>query len=319
MKPLIAIVGPTAVGKSKLALALARKFNGEIINADSRQIYRYMDIGTAKPSLEDRNLIPHHLIDIVNPDEQFSLALYQKLASEAVNLIWQRDKIPFLVGGTGLYIWAFLEGWSVPEVPPDPEFRRRKEAEARSKGKEALFKELEKVDPEQAKKIDPRNVRRVIRALEVYQATGIPFSQLQRRNPPPFSTLIIGLTTAREELYRRIDARVEKMIEQGLIEETKRLVEKGYGFELPSMSGIGYKEIGLFLQGKLSLPEAIQRIKFETHRFARHQYAWFRLNDSRIHWLDVSSEFENQAAELVSQFLARGVTHEIHKVSSYRQ
>ena len=178
MKPLIAIVGPTAVGKSKLALKLAQTFNGEIVSADSRQVYRYMDIGTAKPSREQRNFIPHHLIDVVDPDADFNLALFQEMARQALQDIDLQGRVPFLVGGSGLYVWSLLEGWRLPQVPPDPELRRSLEARVQAEGSDVLYKELQELDPVAAERIDPRNIRRVIRALEVYQLTGKPFSQL---------------------------------------------------------------------------------------------------------------------------------------------
>jgi tRNA dimethylallyltransferase len=288
MERLIAIVGPTAVGKSELALYLAQSLEGEIINADSRQVYRYMDIGTNKPSFAERAAVPHHLIDVVDPDEDFSLAMYHQLATEAIKAIQQKDKLPLLVGGSGLYIWSLVESWKIPQVPPNPRLRRRLEAEAREEGSYILYQELQSVDPLAAAKIHPSNTRRIIRALEIYQMTGQPPSQLQRQKNPSFSTTIIGLTLERSELYRRIDCRVDKMIQKGLVEEVEGLLKMGYSLSLPSMSGIGYKQIGQFLQGELTLAAAIDKIKYETHRLARHQYAWFRLSDTRIHWLDAS-------------------------------
>jgi tRNA dimethylallyltransferase len=304
MKPLLAIVGPTATGKSKLALKLAQKFDGEIVSADSRQVYRYMDIGTAKPARQERELAPHHLIDVVNPDEDFSLALYQEMAKQALDNIYKRGKLPFLVGGSGLHVWSFLEGWHPPHVPPNQELRNSLEARAQAEGGDALYRELQELDPVAAERIDPRNVRRVIRALEVCHLAGKPFSQLQRKEPLPVRCLIIGLTADRKELYRRIDSRVDEMVERGLIDEVRCLMERGYSLALPSMSGLGYKQIGLFLQGKVTLPEAMERIKYETHRFARHQYNWFRLSDGRIHWFDIKDEFEKPVEKLITDFIS---------------
>lgn len=301
MNLIIAIVGPTAVGKSQLALSLAQAFDGEVVNADSRQVYRYMDIGTAKPSLEERRSIPHHLIDIVEPNETFSLALYQPLAHKAIEDILRRDKLPLLVGGSGLYVWSLIEGWRIPKVPPNPHFRRQMEQKAAKEGVGSLHRQLQQIDPEAAKKIDPRNVRRVIRALEVYEATHTPFSQLQGKEPPPFDTLILGLTTQRDELYRRINGRVDIMIKQGLVEEVSSLVEKGYGLDLPAMSSVGYRQIGQFLQGEMDLSAAVQQINFETHRFARHQYAWFRLKDPRIRWFDIQDDMEKKVMCLLGE------------------
>lgn len=303
MNRLVAIVGPTATGKSRLAFRLAQTFNGEIVSADAWQVYRYMDIGTAKPSREELSLVPHHLIDIINPDEDFSLAHYQHLAYSAIKDIQQRDKLALLVGGSGLYVWAVLEGWVIPQVPPDLEFRRSSREKADRGGADELYQELVKIDPAAAQKIDPRNTRRVIRALEVTKGAGSPFSQLQRKAAPPFDALIIGLTADRAELYRRVDLRVEQMIEQGLVEEVEKLIKMGYGFNLPAMSGIGYKQIGLFLGGELTLESAIQQIKFETHRLVRHQYNWFRLGDKRIKWFDVEGEVEQEIAAQVAGFM----------------
>jgi tRNA dimethylallyltransferase len=284
----IAIVGPTAVGKSELALHLAQYFPIEIISADSRQVYRYMDIGTNKPSPAERASVPHHVIDVVAPDEDFSLAMYYQLALEALKAIQQKGKLPLLVGGSGLYVWSLIEGWKIPQVPPDQKQRRQLEARAEQEGSQSLYQELQDIDPMAAEKINPSNIRRIIRALEIYRTTGQHPSKLQRKEVPGFPILIIGLTQERNELYRSIDKRVDKMIQRGLVAEVEQLLKKGYSPSLPSMSGIGYKQIGQFLRGEMTLPEAIDKIKYETHRLARHQYAWFRLSDSRIHWFDTS-------------------------------
>jgi tRNA dimethylallyltransferase len=304
MKCLVAVIGPTAVGKSQLALRLAKYFNGEIINADSRQLYHYMDIGTAKPSHDELSLIRHHLIDLVNPDESFSLAIYQKLAFEAIQDIQKRHKLPFLVGGSGLYVWSVIEGWKIPPVAPDVEIRHSLKMKAKKEGGYTLYLELQKLDPVAATKIMPSNLRRIIRALEICQTTGQPVSQLWQKKPPPYPVLIIGLTMQRDNLYRRIDSRVDEMIKQGLIDEVKTLMAKGYSLDLPSMSGIGYKQIGNFLQGKLDLTTAIQKTKYGTHRFARHQYAWFHLNDTRIHWFNEYNDIQEEATGLVAAFLS---------------
>ncbi len=300
---LVAIVGPTAIGKSRLGICLAQEFNGEIISADSRQVYRYMDIGTGKPSRQELSLVPHHLIDIINPDDDFSLAQYQELAYRAIDDTQQRDKLALLVGGSGLYVWAVLEGWAIPKVPPDPEFRRSLEEKAARGGWNELYQELMRVDPMAAQRIDPRNVRRVIRALEVSRYAGMPFSQLQRKKTPSFAALIIGLTTERAELYRRIDLRIDRMIEQGLVDEVRALVNRGYDLSLPAMSSLGYKQIGMFLKGELTLAAAIQQIKFATHRFVRQQYNWFRLSDSRIQWFDVADDVKPKITAQVASFM----------------
>jgi len=313
---LIAIIGPTGVGKSRLALHLAQTFNGEIVSADSRQIYRYLNIGTAKPRREELTLVPHHLIDIVNPDEDFSLAQYQALAYKAIADIQQRGKLTLLVGGSGLYIWSVLEGWEIPEAPPDLEFRHNLEEKAAEIGRDSLYRELMEIDPVAAQKIDPRNLRRMIRALEVYRSTSKLFSQLQYKKAPPFNTLIIGLTTNRGELYRRIDQRVDQMIEQGLVDEVKKLVEMGSGFDLPSMSALGYKQIGMYLRGELTLADAIQQIKFETHRLVRHQYNWFRLKDERVKWFEIQSPIDSEITTLVTEFVRERQTLKTQGIGS---
>ncbi len=303
MNQLVAIVGPTGIGKSQLAIRLAQTFNAEIVSADSRQVYRHMDIGTAKPSPRELSLVPHHLVNIVNPDEDFSLAQYQQLAYKAIKDIGQRSKLALLVGGTGLYIWAVLEGWGIPQVPPDLKYRHNFEEKAARVGTDELYRELMKVDPVAAMRIDRRNVRRIIRALEVYKSTETPFSQLQHKQAPPFNTLILGLTADRAELYRRIDLRVDRMIEQGLVQEVEKLVNMGYNFNLPAMSGIGYKQIGMFLRNELTLASAIEQIKFETHRFVRHQYSWFHLKDDRIQWFDIQCKVESQITTPLAKFI----------------
>jgi tRNA dimethylallyltransferase len=303
MKCLIAIVGPTAVGKSGLALHLAQWFPLEVVGADSRQVYRYMDIGTNKPSPAERASVPHHVIDVIEPDEDFSLAMYHRLAIEAMKAVQQKGKLPLLVGGSGLYVWSLVEGWRIPRVPPNQQLRRQLEARAEQESSHSLYHELQNIDSAAAAKINPSNTRRIIRALEIYHTTGQQPSQLQRKEVPSFPILIIGLTQERNELYRRIDRRVDKMIQKGLVEEVEQLFKRGYNPSLPSMSGIGYKQIGQFLRSEMPLPLAIDKIKYETHRLARHQYAWFRLSDSRIHWLDVS-EAEAKARKLIEGFIS---------------
>jgi tRNA dimethylallyltransferase len=249
MNRIIAIVGPTATGKSALAIQLALVLGSEIVSADSRQVYRYMDIGTAKPNREDRAKVPHHLIDIITPNEDFTLATYQELAFEAIADIQRRGKLALLVGGSGLYVRAVTGGLSIPKVAPDPELRRKLEERAAQEGYQVLYSELQKADPAAAEKIDPRNVRRVIRALEVCMTAGVPFSQL-KQSSPEVPVLTIGLTTERADLYKRIDSRVDDMIERGLVDEVKWLLDRGYSPELPAMSGLGYKQIVAHLKRK---------------------------------------------------------------------
>ncbi len=306
MRHLVVIVGPTGVGKSRLGLELAGEFSGEIVSADSRQVYVHMDIGTAKPSPEEQSFVRHHVLDINSPDQDFSLARYQQLACEAIDDIHLRGRLPYLVGGSGLYVRAVVEGWRIPRVPPDAGFRQEMEKRAAESGGHRLYEELLKIDPVAAHRIDPRNVRRVIRALEVSRSASAPASKLHGKQVPPYETLIIGLTTERSELYRRIDSRVDTMIERGLVDEVKKLVEMGYGSAPPLVSGIGYRQISMYLRGDMSLAEAVQQMKTETHRLVRHQYSWFRLKDERIHWFDVQIEPEAEIRALVGKFVSAG-------------
>jgi tRNA dimethylallyltransferase len=305
IKRLIAIVGPTGIGKSRLALKLAVLFHGEIVSADSRQVYRFLNIGTAKPSPEELQTVPHHLIDITKPDDNFNLARYQELAYQAIADIHQRNKLPFLVGGSGQYMKAVLEGWHVPRVSPDDKFRYNIEKRAEQNETEELYQELCEIDPDAAAKIEPKNVRRIIRALEVHTKSKRPFSQLGYKVAPDFDSFVIGLTTDRTDLYRIVDWRVDLMIENGLVEEVAKLLKMGYDITLPAMSGIGYRQVVQYLKGELTLEEARKKIKTETHRFIRHQYAWFRLNDEKIHWFDIQrygdKDVEKAAADYVKK------------------
>ena len=302
MKRLIAIVGPTGIGKSRLALHLAPIYRGEIVSADSRQVYRYMDIGTAKPTPQEMAAIPHHLINIINPDEDFSLAQYQGLAYRAIENNFNHDKLPFLVGGSGLYVKSVLEGWVIPGVSPDKEFRYNIEKRSHEDIEE-LYQELVRVDPHAAAKIDRRNVRRVIRALEVHAKARRPFSELGRKQPPPFDSLIIGLTADRPFLYTIVDRRVDEMMEHGFVSEVESLIKMGYHLELPAMSGIGYRQIGQLIKGELTREAAAQKIKTETHRFIRHQYAWFRLDDKKIHWFDIERQGDAEIEKALAEYL----------------
>lgn len=274
--PLMAIVGPTAVGKTALGIALAQRLDGEIVSADSRQIYRQMDIGTAKPDAQELAAAPHHLIDIRDPDEEFSLATYQELAYAAIDDILSRGKLPLLVGGTGQYLAALLEGWRIPHVAPQPALRTELEREAVERGAEALHARLAAVDPAAASQIAASNVRRVVRALEVYLVTGVPISAQQTRVAPPYDIRTIWLNRPRDQIYRRADARVDAMIAAGLLDEVKRLCECGYGWDLPSMSSLGYIQFQPYFAGQTSLDECITRLKFDTHSFIRRQDSWFR-------------------------------------------
>ncbi len=295
MRKLIAIVGPTASGKTALAIDLAQRLGGEIVGADSRQVYRRMDIGTAKPTVEEQAAVRHYLIDVVDPGEPFSLGRWLDLAHAALEDVWSRGKQPLLVGGTGQYVWALIEGWRVPRVEPQTELRREME----SRPPEELSAELRRVDPEAERFIDPRNARRVIRALEVYRATGKPFSYWRAKEAPEFDTLVVGLHVSRDELYRRIDTRVDAMVAAGFVEEVRSLLAAGYSRHLPSMSGIGYKEMCEHLAVEIDLPAAIARTKTSTHRLTRHQNSWFKALDERIQWVETREE----AWELVREFM----------------
>lgn len=303
-QPLIVICGPTAVGKTAAAVALAQRLDAEIVAADSRTIYRFMDIGTAKPLPEQRAAVPHHLLDIADPDEVVTLATYRALAAQAIAGIRGRGRLPLLVGGTGLYIRAVIEGFTIPPVPPDPDLRRTlEEAERREPG--VLHTRLAAVDPAAASRVHPRNVRRLIRALEVYERTGRPISTLQRREQPAGPTLQAGLTMSREALYRAIDARVDAQLAAGLVGEVRGLLARGYGAERPSMQGLGYKEIIAHLEGRASLEEAAGTLKRNTRRFARRQYTWFRA-DPRIRWIDVDGLDADAVARAITAVLSSG-------------
>ena len=306
-RPQLYIVGPTGVGKTALAIALASRFQGEIISADSRQVYRRMDIGTAKPSTEERKQAPHHLLDLLEPGGVFDLATFLSLAQAAIVDIQDREGLPIVAGGTGQYVWALHDGWKVPHVPPDAEFRESKRLEAQQMGANALYQELRSIDPVRAAGLDPRNVRRVIRALEIHRATELPPSELGGRTEGESSALVIGLTMDRQELYRRIDQRVDRMMDQGFLNEVQRLAALGLSFSEGALSSPGYRELGQHLSGDLSLDDAIQRTKFQTHRLARRQYTWFKLTDPRINWFDASdSGFVEAASDRVEQSLSQG-------------
>jgi tRNA dimethylallyltransferase len=308
--PLLAVVGPTATGKTGLALALAERLadstSAEVVSADSRQIYRLMDIATAKPTPDERARLPHHLIDIVWPDESFTLAEYQAAANAAIAEIAQRGKLPMLVGGTGLYVRAVVDGLAIPRVPPNAELRAELEALAAAEGPSALYDRLAALDPVAAARMDPINVRRLVRALEVCIETGRPFSEQQLRRPTPYRPLLLGLTMERAALYARADARIDAMLAAGLVDETRMLVERGYSWTLPSMSSLGYREIGAYLRGELALSEAVERFKLATHKYIRRQLTWFR-PDARITWLDgalLPTTLTDQAEALVRLWLA---------------
>ena len=314
LKPLIVILGPTASGKTEMGLKLAKKYNGEIVNADSRQIYREMDIGTGKTDIAywSKGFSPKslateinftiglkpslqiHLINIKNPNQKFSLSQYKKLAIKTINDIHKRGKIPILVGGTGLYISAIVDNLEIPKAAPNKKIRERLEKHT----DEYLFNKLKKIDLKSAKIIGEKNKRKLIRALEVCEITGKPFSSQQIKGEPLFNILQIGVKIDREKLYKKIDERVDEMIRIGLIKETKKLSKK-YSFDLPAMSGIGYFEIGQYLKNKITLDDAVQKIKYRTHQYARRQMTWFK-RDERIEWVENYKETER----LINNFIS---------------
>jgi tRNA dimethylallyltransferase len=300
-KPLLVILGATAVGKTALSLALASALNGEIISADSRQVYRYMDIGTAKPTPEQRALVPHHLIDLVDPDQNLSAAQYQRLAYTAIDAVHSRGRLPLLVGGTGQYISAVIEGWTMPEIPPNPVLRAELEAFVDLHGLEALGARLRTLDPDSVQFIDFRNPRRVIRALEVCIETGQPFSAQRGKTPPSYRLRQIGLTMEREPLYVRADLRFDAMMREGFLDEVQRLLDMGYPRTLPSMSGLGYAQLAAHLLDGLPLDEAIAAGKQATHDFIRRQYTWFRKYNAEAAWF--APEQGKDALDLVRRWL----------------
>lgn len=300
--PLIVLLGPTAVGKTDLSLSLCQQFRGEVVSADSRQVYRQMEIGTAKPTPTERSTLPHHLFDIRNPDETLSIAEYQQLGYATIDAVHARGNVPFLVGGSVLYIRAIVEGLRIPEVPPNPALRAELEAVAATGGWEPVFARLQQLDPATAAVIDRKNTRRVIRALEIFMATGKPKVELEGADPPPYRILMIGLDRSRENLYARIDRRVDLMMEQGLLAETQALLDAGYDPKLSSMSSLGYRELIAYLNGDLARDEAIEKIKTETHRFVRHQYTWFRKMEG-VRWFQVETPQDEEIEALIGAFL----------------
>jgi tRNA dimethylallyltransferase len=277
---------------------------GEIVSADSRLLYRGLNIGTDKPSKETRSRIPHHLIDVTDPDQPWSLAIYRQEAIDVIDAIHQRGRLPLLVGGTGQYVTALLEGWIPPPKSGDPSLRPRLKNYADQHGSEALHKQLEEVDPTSAAKIDHRNVRRVVRALEIYHITGFPPSQQRSNQPPPYRVLRVGLTLPRPLLYARIDARIDEMLDAGLIVEVEELLERGYALDLPAMTTIGYRQIIDHLGGSISLDEAIRQMRKATRQFVRRQSNWFKQDDSRIHWFDVRDDVIDRVESLIRAWLS---------------
>lgn len=302
---LTVILGPTAVGKTELAIELAKKVGGEIVSADSMQIYRYMDIGTAKPTKEEQQGIKHYMIDIIDPDEDFSVANYQVLAKKYIKEVQERNKIPILSGGTGLYINSVCYNYTFSEHDKDEELRQELKKQALEYGNEYLHSKLKKFDPISANKIHPNNLRRIIRALEVCLKTGKPFSyyeEMTKKQKSPYELVMIGMTMEREKLYERINRRVEIMIEKGFVEEVKNLLAMGYSKDLNSMQGLGYRQIIEYLEGERSLDETINLIARDTRRYAKRQYTWF-LRDKSIIWFDVAKEDKKKVIEYIVKMI----------------
>lgn len=299
---IIVITGPTAVGKSAVALELAPRFGAEIVSADSRQIYRYLDIGTAKPTPAERAAVPHHLIDVADPDELYSVATFKADADRVLQGLAGQGRVAFLVGGSPHYVQAVVERLEIPPVPPQPEFRREMEEYAREQGHERLHRLLQEVDPEGAAQIAATNVRRVIRALEVQRATGRPFSEAGRRRGEPLPALRIAITVERELLYRRIDERLDQQIRDGLLEETRRVLEMGYQPSLPPLAGLVYREAVAVVQGRMGVAEGVRRIKETTHAFARRQYTWLR-REPNLRWIGHGPQLAQQVGEAIERYL----------------
>lgn len=304
-KDLVAIVGPTAVGKTDISIEVAKKINSEIISADSMQVYRYMDIGTAKPSKVYRDKVKHYMIDIVDPDDKFSVADFQFMAKQCLDKIYSNGKIPLVVGGTGLYVNALCYNYIFPKFDKDEKLRDKLRILAEKNGNQFLHDKLLQIDPISAEKIHPNNLRRVIRALEVYIKTNKPFSYYEHKTknqPIPYNLLIIGLTRSRKELYQRINERVYLMVERGLVKEVKKLLEMGFSKNLNSMQGLGYRQMVRYLEGEISLKKAIELTARDTRRFAKRQYTWFK-RDKNIVWLDVSSKSKDRCTQEIIEIL----------------
>lgn len=295
-KNVLVLIGPTASGKTEAAISLAKRINGEIICADSRQIYKEMDIGTAKPTPEQKKQAPHHLFDIVSPDEPFTVFDYKERAEKTIKEILSRNRAPVLVGGSGLYIKALVDNLSLTSVPPNPSFRQRIKQDMEEKGLDFFYQKLSRIDPAYAGKISKNDERRVVRALEVFEATGIPFSDFHSQTPSVFSFQLFGLCLQKEQLYQRIDERVEQMMLSGLPDEVRTLAGKGYSTKLKAFQSPGYAELIPVLTGEKTLEDAAAEIKKNTRHLAKRQMTWFK-KDKRIRWLDVNNKSAGQITE----------------------
>lgn len=304
MQGLVAIVGPTAVGKTQVSIEVAAALGAEIVSADSRLLYRGMDIGTAKPTAAQRKQVPHHLIDVAEPEEAWNLVRFKRAASQAIAKIQANGRLPLLVGGTGQYVTAILEGWAPPPAAGDESLRRVLESFAELHGPDALHERLKQIDPTSASEIDAANVRRVARALEVFELTGSAASELRDAEPPDYRILRIGLNLPRDELYRRIDQRIDRMLLAGLVEEVQRLLDRGISPDHPPMSAIGYKQIVAHLRGEISMAVAVQQMRRRSRQFVRRQANWFKANDPRIEWFEARQGVAQRLIERIRAWLA---------------
>ena len=303
-KPMIILTGPTAVGKTDLSIQLAKAINGEIISADSMQVYRHMDIGSAKVTPEEMDGVPHHLIDVLEPEEEFNVVVFQKLAKEALTGIYERGHIPIIVGGTGFYIQALLYDIDFTENDGDTAIRRELEKLAQTQGAGCLHQMLQEIDPESAAAIHQNNVKRVIRAIEFYRQTGKKISlhnEQEREKQSPYQFLYYVLDTDRKILYERIDRRVDRMMEHGLVDEVKHLADMGCTRDMVSMQGLGYKEILDYLSGEIPLEEAVYILKRDTRHFAKRQITWFK-RERDVRWLELE-QFQNDRKKVLEHIL----------------
>jgi len=307
--PLFVLIGPTAVGKTKLSIEIAKKIDGEIISGDSMHIYKYLDIGTAKIRSEETQGIPHHMINIKKPTENFSVAEFKKIAEEKINEIIQRSKFPMLVGGTGLYVNSVINNYNFSEIDSSQKIRDDLKKIVLEQGIETLLAKLNEIDPISAQKFHPHDQRRIIRALEVYYSTGKPISQNQstsNKDNTKYKLIMVGLNFAREKLYQRINFRVDEMLKEGWLSEIENLLQHGVPIDAPGLQGLGYKQLVMHLEGWLTYEEAVELIKRDTRRFAKRQLTWFN-RDNRIYWIQMDNRNENEVLEEILSYLGRSI------------
>jgi tRNA dimethylallyltransferase len=310
-RPLVCLLGPTAVGKSRIGLHVAKHFETELLAADSRQVYRGMDIGTDKPTIDERHIVPHRLIDLAEPDQAFNTGWYRQAAMAEIDRLYATLQLPFVVGGTGLYIRTLVRGLC-PAPQSDPMMRAELTKLVQEQGRDRLYAELVQVDPETAARLHPNDEPKVMRALEVYRLSGQPMSEMHRRHErqeAPFSTLLIGLQRPKEVLYRRIEERIDWQLAHGMVEETRTLLDRGYGRQLGAMKGLGYRQVAAYLAGEYDYAEMVRLFKRDTRHFAKRQMTWFRAEPG-IHWISLEQEEPleqsvHRVVTLVEQFLDR--------------